>query len=109
MTKVLKIMQLQHFWGLRAEYTKARRTQIVYMATNRKIFPLQTLTMLRNFQILSREDGIILQMDNIARKRTSASHQPSQIQFIHTNAGLIFRRSEEHTSELQSRENLVCR
>src|SRR5690606_41647084 len=33
----------------------------------------------------------------------------SPLRFFHESAGQLRVRSEEHTSELQSRENLVCR
>src|SRR3712207_7305532 len=41
--------------------------------------------------------------------RTMASDTPSPLQFSGGRTGARARRSEEHTSELQSRQYLVCR
>src|SRR5690606_41946330 len=42
-----------------------------------------------------------------SRRRQRAAREPAP--GTGREAGFAFRRSEEHTSELQSRENLVCR
>src|SRR5690606_41182192 len=40
--------------------------------------------------------------ESITRRKRTATYK-------HMNFGIFCKRSEEHTSELQSRENLVCR
>src|SRR5205807_8436780 len=44
-----------------------------------------------------------------SRESTNTCHRPKYRQFIRSTKKSVFGRSEEHTSELQSPCNLVCR
>src|SRR5690606_41697716 len=79
---------------------------------------IYTLSLHDALPILAR-DGIVergdhrfdevVQMDEIAPQRRPIAVDEHRHGVAFRVAATLFRRSEEHTSELQSRENLVCR
>src|SRR5690606_41919180 len=71
------------------------------------LFPYTTLFRSRALRILV-EDGLVVRKQGngtfVAEQESRTMHAPMHCRFLDDN-----NRSEEHTSELQSRENLVCR
>src|SRR5690606_42096324 len=73
------------------------------------LFPYTTL--FRSSGYLSNLFNVITSPNVQPNSQSNADYDWINDHFIYYNAGSITRvnRSEEHTSELQSRENLVCR
>src|SRR5687768_18196977 len=67
------------------------------------LFPYTTLFRSHAAQVLARDPG------NEAARRVMASALPGEAPAPRARPGVVAGRSEEHTSELQSRLHLVCR
>src|SRR5690606_41781276 len=51
-------------------------------------------------------EGEVMHRDSLG---TAQPIRPGEVNWMTAGRGIVHSRSEEHTSELQSRENLVCR
>src|SRR3712207_6982345 len=80
------------------------------------LFPYTTL--FRSVAGVTRERGVALeepvdvarlQLDDALQVRRHEALEPGPRHGVEDRGGAVLRRSEEHTSELQSRQYLVCR
>src|SRR5690606_6279892 len=78
-----------------------------YLARQKGMSLADVGRMFENVTQMASEEGIEMHMDRVKAANTATMHR--LIQLAKTRGMGAKARSEEHTSELQSRENLVCR
>src|SRR2546430_13120245 len=73
------------------------------------LFPYTTLFRSRSFEVRALQVGVIKERPLNARLPEISTLQMGLHKVGQLQAGMHEKRSEEHTSELQSQSNLVCR
>src|SRR5690242_17501434 len=97
----------RHLERLRAQ---GRRCKLIYTIVNFQNPSGPTLSLRRRRELIDlahEYDTLILEDDAYGELRFEGEHLPSL--YALDGGGRVMRRSEEHTSELQSHVNLVCR